>query len=230
MYTFKCFNIYAFKCFSVYTFKCFSMLPDNTLQNNTTSLLILTLYLSYCSFVGSLSVILSLCQESGHGLALQEGCSPVVGQVVFSSEDLPREDFTNCCTSKLLQVVRWWDWGCCFLAGCRPGAALWKPPARMYLCFCFVFPRVSFVNPLSPAVEALQFLNHWITREVPVIASFLSPLSSLHIDVSSSESPSPPLRNHCHPPLNCYVIWKWRRQAVREWKEKREPLPRVIKY
>ena len=63
-------NMYTFKCFSVYTFKCFNILPDNTLQNNTTSLLILTLSLSYCSFIRSFSVLLSLCQESGHDLAV----------------------------------------------------------------------------------------------------------------------------------------------------------------
>ena len=54
----------------------FQHVADNTLQNNTTSLLILTLYLSYCSFVRSLSVILSLCQESGHGLALSSTEGP----------------------------------------------------------------------------------------------------------------------------------------------------------
>ena len=63
MYTSKCFNIYAFKCFSVHTFKCFNILPDNTLQNNTTSLLILTLYLSYCSFVRSFSVLTIIVSE-----------------------------------------------------------------------------------------------------------------------------------------------------------------------
>ena len=55
---------------NMYTFKCFNILPDNTLQNNTTSLLILTLSLSYCSFIRSFSVLLSLCQESGHDLAV----------------------------------------------------------------------------------------------------------------------------------------------------------------
>ena len=55
------------------------------------------------------------------------------------------------------------------------------------------------MNLLSPALEALQFLNRWITKEVPVISSFLSPLSSLPLDVSSSQFPSPPLQESLPP-------------------------------